>query len=221
MIAEDLGLDYFHIYQIRSFDAGPTVGLQGQFDPRMTKAKLAFLEWFANAASKNGEPMCDKAAHLTGYRLNTTDEPVRVVELENQFGRQKLVIGNGTHLLAPAKKRGIGSEKLGHYKVYRVFKFEGPVGKIVGLKDQFGAVKVVVQQPVAFAVPVKKKYETSFPIYNEKAHLTLYQITPAKGDKPAEHEMRPIRLADQFGSRNVGLFRSILLAAPSLKHGWK
>lgn len=221
MNAEDLGLDHFHIYQIRALDAGQIVGLQGQFDRRMGKAKLAFLDWFANPASKNREGIFDKNAHLTGYRLYTTEEPVRVVELENQFGRQKLVIGSGTHLLAPAKKRDLWSERLDHYKVYKVLSAEKSLGRTVELKDQFGAAKVVVTYPYGFAVPVKKKHESTFPIHNRETHLTLYGIRPVRGDKPVEPAVRPIKVGDQFGTRGIGSFRSFLLAVPSIKRAWK
>jgi len=221
MNAEDMKLDYFHIYLIRALDAGQAVGLQGQFDRRMGNAKLAFLEWFANPASKNREHTFDKNAHLTGYRLQTTDEPMRVVAFENQFGRQRIVIGSGTHLLAPARKRELWSERLDHYKVYKVLPAEKPLDKTVELKDQFGASKVIVTCPYGFAVPVKKKYEGTFPIYNDEAHLTLYAIRPARGDKPMEFAMRPIRVKDQFGTRGIGRFRSLLLAVPSIKREWK
>lgn len=221
MDSTDLKLDYFHIYQTRSADAPLEIGLQGQFDRRRTKARVAFVDWFANSASKNREPIFDESAHLSGYRLHTTDEPIRTVDIEDQFGRRTLTIGNGMRLLVPAKKRGVASEQLDHYKVYVVLRSPGPLGKTVKISDQFGAAEVILRQPVGFAVPVKKTHEATLPIHNDMAHLTLYAMEPVKGEKPTEYAMRAVRIADQFGTRNIGAFRSILLAVPGLKRSWK
>lgn len=221
MNSTDLKLDYFHVYRTKAIDTPAEIALQGQFDPRRVKARLAFLDLFANVAAKNREPVFDKAAHLTGYRLFTSDERVRTVEIEDQFGRQRLTIGNATYLLVPAKKAGVASERLDHYKVYTVLRSAGPLNKTVTVKDQFGAVELMLRQPMAFAVPVKKTHETTLPIINDMAHLTLYAIEPAKSDKPIEYEMRAIRIADQFGTRSLGLFRSFRLAVPGLKRSWK
>lgn len=221
MDSTDLELDYFHIYQTRSVETPLEIGLQGQFDRRRTKAKLAFVDWFANAAGKNREPIFDKSAHLNGYRLHTTDEAARSVDVEDQFGRRTLTIGNGMRLLVPAKKRGVASEQLDHYKVYAVLRSDGPLNKTVKISDQFGTAEVILRHPVGFGVPVKKTHEGTLPIHNDKAHLTLFAIEPAKGDKPVEYTMRALRIADQFTARSVGSFRSILLAVPGLKRSWK
>ncbi len=218
MTAEELNLDYFKFYDVANQQAGYVVGLQGQFDEQMEKAQLTYLNLFANPASKNGEPMCDKSAHFNWYDIyDPTPDPTRLVEYENQFGQSKLYTGRAYSLLVPAQKRFPGSvfpEKLDHYKVYQVLQGE-PAMKAVTLEDQFGKKETKVYDPVFFAVPVKKWYEgQTYGIYNEKAHLAIYRIYP-------ESLQQTIMVRDQFSRRYEQVFRSILLAVPSVKLEWK
>ena len=218
MNAQELRLDYFQFYDVANQEANYFVGLQGQFDRQPEKARLMYLNLFANPVSKNGEPMFDKNAHFNWYHLyDPTPEPTRVVTFENQFGKQKVVIGRALALLAPAQKVEPGSEfpeRLDHYKVYSALQGE-PVNKAVELEDQFGRAEARVYYPRMFAVPVRKWFqgETSG-INNERAHLAIYIINPR-----AVEQVKPVR--DQFSRRYVQVFRSVLLAAPSVKLAWE
>ncbi len=219
MNAQDLKLDYFQVYDISNQRVRYSVTLKGQFDKEPKKSELVVLDWFANNVSKNGEPIFDRNAHLTCYYLyQPLAEPARVVVVENQFGMQEIRIGHIHALLTPAEKIEKGSEfpdKLDHYKIYRVLDGK-PVGKVVKLKDQFGASEAQVTYPYAFAVPAKKEHAGKvFSIYNEKAHLTIYKISPRE-------IIKKVTVRDQFSRRyrSIEVLRSILLAVPSIKVKW-
>ncbi len=218
MNATDLNLDYFKFYDVANQGAGYVVGLQGQFDRSPEKVQCTYLNLFANPASKNGEAIVDKNAHLNWYDLyDPTPDPTRVVAYENQFGQAKMYIGRAYSLLVPAQKMEKGSafpEKLDHYKVYQVLQGE-PIVQGVTLEDQFGKSETKVYDPVFFAVPVKKWYEgQTYGIHNEKAHLVMYRIYP-------ESVQKTIMVRDQFARRYEQVFRSVLLAAPSVKLKWQ
>lgn len=218
MNARDLRLDYFKIYDVSNHLAGYRVALQGQFDKFADKVELMALSMFANPVSKNGERLYDRHAHLTYYSLHQqVIEPTRAVVFENQFGKQKILIGHAHKLMVPAEKYGRGSEfpkELDHYKVYAVLKGRH-VEQRVKLKDQFGSQEVEVADPFAFAVPVKKIHHgETFGIHNERAHLVIYRMTPGSVD-----QTKLVR--DQFGRRYLRILRSVLLGTPSLKLEWR
>ena len=218
MTAQELKLDYFKFYDVPNQEAGYIIALQGQFDQSPERVRCNYLNFFANPASKNGEPLFDKNAHFTWYDLyDPVPDPTRLVAYQNQFGKQRAYIGRTYALLAPAQKREPGSafpERLDHYKVYQVLSGE-PVSKAVKLEDQFGAGETKVYDPIFFAVPVKKWWEgQTFGIHNEKAHLAFYRIYP-------ESMQKAIVVRDQFGPRSLQTYRSVLLAVPSVKLEWK
>jgi hypothetical protein len=229
MEAQELNLDYFKIYDVKDHRVRYQVALQGQFDEEPEKAELLALSYFANPARKNREEPHDRNAHLTWYWLyQPMPEPTRVVVFENQFGKQKLMIGAARALLAPAQKRERGSrfpKGLDHFKLYWVLKSR-PLDQTVAITDQFGREETEVTYPVAFGVPVSKihlekdfpfhpdRIEKVPPIYNKRAHLVIYRIEPRK-----IQEGRVVR--DQFAVRHLYFFRSLGLAVPSLKLEWK
>ena len=218
MNAQELRLDYFKIYDVANQQAGNVVGLQGQFDKQPEKAQLTYLDFFGNPASKNGQPIYDKNAHLTWYDLyDPTPDPTRLVAYENQWGQARIYIGRACALLVPTWKIEEGSqypEGLDHYKVYRVLQGE-PINQTAKVADQFGASELRIYDPVFFAVPAKKWYEgQTFGINNERAHLVIYRIYP-------EAAQKTIRTRDQFSQRIQNVLRSVLLAAPSVKTNWE
>ena len=121
--------------------------------------RLALLDFFANPVSKNGQPLYDKNAHLSWYRGLQTEEPMRRVLVENQFGRFDIRTGTGYGLLVPSQKVEEGSEfpkALDHYKVYRLVDVEKVPDAKLKLRDQFGTEEVALRLPMYFAVPVVK-----------------------------------------------------------------
>jgi hypothetical protein len=218
MNAQELKLDYFKIYQVVEQEAGYRVALQGQFDEELEDAKLLYLEYFANPVSKNQEPFHDRNAHLAWYRIyQPKPDPLRRVVVENQFGRQGVIIGKPLALLAPALKREKRSqfpEGLDHYKVYWVLEGE-PVGKDVTLQDQFGREETRIADPIAFGVPARKEHGDKVSrIRNDNAHLMIYRISPRSSP-----QAKVVR--DQFRLRYLYFLCSVRLAVPSVKLEWE
>jgi hypothetical protein len=218
MTAKDLKLDYFKLYEVENRRIHDRATLMGQFDKEPAFVELLALGRFANPVSKKEEPLYNPQGHLTVYRIHQTlVEPARSVVIENQFGKQELVIGNTAALLAPARKYVRGSEEpkgLDHFKAYQVLEGK-PIGKTFPLKDQFGAGEATIGMPVAFAVPVKKEHlGKAYAIQNEKAHLVIYAIAPRALSKN-------FQVRDEFNAWTLLAVRAVSIAAPSLKLEWK
>ena len=219
MEATDLKLDYFKVYDVEDRPAQGDILLRGQFDPRPQKMRLALLDFFANPVSKNGERVYDKNAHLAWYRGIQAREPMRAVVVENQFGKFEIRTGTGYGLLVPSQKVEAGSvfpKALDHYKVYRLVDVERVPNVKLKLRDQFGTDEVALRLPLYFAVPVVKKHgDRKYPVQNERAHLLIFGITPRDVQKK-------IAVRNQFSRGASALVvRSLMLAVPSLKRGWK
>jgi hypothetical protein len=219
MTAKELKLDYFKFYDVDNRPAEGDVFLRGQFDQRSQKMGLRLLDFFANPVSKNGEPLYDKNAHLAWYRGVQPREPRRQVVVENQFGKFDIRTGTGYGLLAPTQKLEKGSvfpDELDHYKVYRLLDVERVPGNGLTLRDQFRSEEVKLHLPLYFAVPVTKRHgDKTYPIHNTRAHLLIFSITTSELEKT-------IKLRNQFSrGTSVGVVRSLMLGAPSLKLEWK
>jgi hypothetical protein len=208
-----LRLDHFKVYAVKPQEIGPVL-LKGQFDREPRKVVVGPLTHFANPVSKNGARIFDQNAHLTWYTIRQEKEPQRVVLVNNQFGRQKLTLGQPRFLLTPAKKGKEGSsppKRPDHYKGYEVVGGE-PVQKVVSLQDEFGAEKQVqVGRPRLLAVPVEKTYQgKTFPIQNKEAHFVVYDVS-------RNRYPRKVEIADQFGERTLETSLSAFLCVPSTK----
>jgi len=220
MTAKELKLDYFQIYDVENRDATGDVVLKGQFDKERLKMQIRLLDYFANPVMKNGEPYYDKTAHLAWYRGIQPAEPMRVVSLENQFGKFKIRTGTGYGLLVPTHKVEPGSaapKTLSHFKVYRLAEVIAVPKASLKLSDQFGASEAKLMVPLYFAVPVLKNHAgKDYPIENERAHLLILSISP-------QDIQKEVRLRNQFTPNDamVNVVRRIMLAVPSIKHEWK
>jgi hypothetical protein len=219
-IGDALNLDHFHFYKVEPQPTKQDVSLHGQFDKEASvPAHLPTITYFANPVSKDGDKIHNRLAHLTWYTLEQRlQEPKRVVDFENQFGKQEIVIGQPVALLVPTEKIEQGSkppEKVDHYKVYEVLKSK-QIERKVTLKDQFGGEEgVPIGKTMFFAVPVTKKHgETVTKIVNPKGHLTIYAIRPKPLKKPQE-------TIDQFGKHKLTILESDMLALPTIKLGFK
>ncbi len=215
--ARELHLDYFQIYDIVNLELSGRIKVYGQFDKEDRICRVLGLDWFANPVVKNREPLFDRQAHLAGYRIYpSAPEPTRRIAFVNQFGEQRIIIGNAFALLAPSEKIEPGSafpKSLSHFIVYQVLEGKS-VEKTIGLKDQFGPSRAAIMSPSGFAVPVRKTYGSAvYPAVNNKVHLVLYGITPRTVEKSCV-------AGDQFEKRKVRIVRSVLLAAPTLKRRW-
>lgn len=212
---DDLQLDHFKVYRVQPYTVFYRVELMGQFDGGPKKASLRSLDFFSTPVAKDRGVILDKQAHLTWYRLRQREsEPERTVVIENQFGRQKLQIGDPVFLLVPAEKKEGGSafpKQLAHFKTYRVLSGVSP-GRSVRLADQFDTQNSGVGRPVLFGVPVTKTHgDEVFKAENEAAHLTFYRIR-RKGYTINR------KVTDQFDTRSLAIYESRLLGVPTRKN---
>ena len=200
------------------------IGLKGQFEgPRQAPRRhYAYkMTHFGNPVSKNGRRVYNRVTHLAWYALAGAREATRTVVIENQFGKEILVLGDPRLLLVPAIKQKYPKPRraripidVSHFKGYRVMHWEHHTIRTYKLKDQFDAkpVSTRVYPPVFFCLPVEKYVGSKKHLMrNPKEHLTIYPIMP-----------RPYREArsawDQFGGDSLSDFYARFLAVPTLKH---
>lgn len=210
-------LDHFKVYEVKSVKAEATIAFKGQFDKEPQKAALTELLFFANPVAKDRGEIIDKNAHFDWYRLQTERQPQRKVSVDNQFGKQELLLGQPRFLLVPTWKKEEGierSERLDHFVAYEVLEGK-PADRKVVLRDQFGAQDgVAVRLPRLFCVPVEKTHrDKTYKINNPVDHLTVYDIVSR--DKP-----RSIKVADQIlpaKTTQLDVVRGVWLCVPSKK----
>jgi hypothetical protein len=213
-------LDHYKVYVIEPMDVEFKVWLRGQFDGNIWDlTKLYTYERFLNPADKNGEGIIDKHAHLNWYRTAQENlEPIRKIEVFNQFGLQTIKTDQPVAMLVPAEKIEPGSQfpaNLDHYKVFRIISYDGFQPVPVVIKDQFGVEDNRALRPVYFAVPVEKRHNNGYyPINNREDHLVFYQLDPREWN-----EGRTTK--DQFGALDMKTRYSELLGVPSQKLGWE
>ena len=199
------------------------IGLKGQFEgPRQNPRRhyATKMTHFANPVSKNGSRIYNRVTHLAGYTLYGAREPVRTVVVENQFGREVLVIGDPVFLFVPAIKQKYPRPRrarlpidVSHFKGYRVLHYEHHKVRTVKLKDQFDAKPVAarIYPPRVFFVPVEKWVgNKKYPVRNPKEHLVSYPFPI----KPYSEERS---VWDQFGGDSLSDFHARSLLVPTLK----
>jgi len=180
-------LDHFKCYPAWGMDPiGEVVYLEDQFGA--VEGEVGEAKFFCNPAAKWIEEMpptppmiLNLDNHLTLYSLYHEEEPQeRIVNVENQFGTQQLVVSNPVMLGVPTWKLYPGDHDppvgLDHFLLYKVT--EGtPVDLVVGLEDQFFSENVLVYEPVYFANPVKKTHDGDVTLIgNLDEHLVFYRV---------------------------------------------
>lgn len=210
-------LNHFKVYAAKGEFKQISVSLRDQFSRQIKKAIVAGIPYFANPVNKNGEGIPNPNAHLTWYTIKI-DEPLikRVVVIENQFGKQKLILGKALYLLVPTEKiepNSLFPCEFNHFICYEVL--EGDFKTDVKLKDQFNESPILffVGKPRYFCNPVSKNMGK---IYDPNYHLVCYDIvSPAEGPKS-----RTINIKNQFGDNRLTLQKGTLLCVPSQKIEW-
>jgi len=178
---------------------------------------------FGNPVSKNKERIRRKSFHYTWYRLAGSREVTRHVEIANQFGKDRLILGDPEILLAPALKykrpprRKPVPPAIDHYKGYRILSFDSFKPRTVVLRDQFDKrpVRQLICYPEYLCVPVEKTVgRRTYPIVNAREHLMIYRI--------ACRQYVENRVAvDQFSITHMDDFRADYLAVPTRKQWLK
>ncbi len=210
-------LDHFTVYVVKSSPSLDTsVKVQGQFDRTLNETRVNALTFYSTCADKKKEGVIDKSAHLAWHACEQKVNPKRSVVIANQFGKQKLILGQPKFLLVPGAKIGTAiSGRLDHYLAYEVLDASGLDIKPVSLADEFViSPRVSVGRPRFFCVPVSKVHkEKKFPVRNPKDHLTVYEIASAKAGV--------FSISDQFGRFKFPNLVRKFLCVPTVKGGFK
>ena len=209
-------VDHYQFWTVQPTPLSPPipVNVKDQFDRR--DLRLANIEWIANPAQKNDEPVKNERIHLVGYNLETDPQFNVNVWVSNQFIREKeeWVLGSPHLVLVPAWKSltdQLPPEKPEgpHFLCYEVAKAPD-VTRTVTIKDQFWEQKVENLHPKYLCTPADKNGEG---MWNETDHLALYGFENG-------HEFNPpktVYAKDQFGNHQLRVMRSMLLGVPSKK----
>jgi hypothetical protein len=104
-----VGLDHFLLYKViggQSVNVG--VSLQDEFDNGPQQSKVCYPIYFANPVQKTYDGtvtnITDPAAHLVFYEITGGSFQGVVVQVNNQFGNQTLIVGNPALLAVPSWK---------------------------------------------------------------------------------------------------------------------
>jgi hypothetical protein len=105
---------------------------------------------------------------------------------------------------------------LDHFNCYWVWDERGqiPVGEVVYLEDQFGAVQAEVGYAGWLCNPVEKRYDGVTPISNPDHHLTMYGL-----DYEEEPQTWYVEVDNQFGIQQLVVEGPVALAVPTQKEG--
>ena len=211
-----LRLDHYLLYQV---EEGPPVDvvvvLNDQFggEPDALVYEPVFL---ANPVRKGHAgaavtEIVDPDAHLVFYGIES--QPFQTqIQVVNQFGNQTLDLTYPDLLAVPSEKTEL-EPLVDHFKTYYAEGMPNPIGEVVDLEDQFGAVQALVDSAVFFCNPVEKLHAgLPTPILNPDHHLTLYNIF---------HEAPPqtwrVEVDNQFGTQELYVSDPVLLAVPTQK----
>jgi hypothetical protein len=218
-------LDHFKCYSVvQAAPVNEFVELEDQFDKAdgiVEQALVRIAVFFCNPTEKlisptaPPTPIQNPDGHLKMYLITppTTSQPVRTVQVSNQFGQQTLTVFQPIILAVPTQKLPHDlPQGLDHFKCYAA---RGQtLGTVVSLKDQFDRQNVVVKVlgPVVFCNPVQKLHDEELtPIENPEGHLTCYRFTPPSS------RIREVRVVNQFGREELVVARARLLCVPSQK----
>ena len=191
-----------------------TVQLIDQFGQR--QAKVTDRARLCNPARKGTEPFVNRRAHLVCYTTTGPDLNTAVV-VRNQFGSQRLVVGEPETVCVPSKKREIGNSFRGirvpidHFQCYKVepltsLQRVGQLGRVL-VTDQFGHKRVSIGAAVRLCTPVDKNGSQ---IQHPVSHLVCYQIAGAEVNVRVE-------VKNQFERKKMKAINPELLCVPSAK----
>jgi hypothetical protein len=216
-------LEHFQCYSVkRSRFKARTVRLSDQFGDR--KARVAKRAELCNPARKNGEPFRNRRAHLQCY---ATRGPAlkRLVDVQNQFGSQRLLVKAPRRLCVPSQKRIVRRGKkrrfpriqarIDHLQCYAVAP-QGPLWAVqrvrgVKLADQFGRRGTKLGKPFQLCAPAQKVFrKRTTPIQHPVHHLLCYKVKPRK-------VRRLVQIRNQFERPRLLTRKAVALCVPTNK----
>jgi hypothetical protein len=218
-------LGHFKCYQTLGNPIDQPVRTEDQFDikegtgfePTFVRQAVRFCNPVEKIHKRTVSEIPDRRAHLTMYVTAPTDTTaLRVVTIDNQFGKTRIRTFSSPILATPTEKNNEGfPEDLDHYKCYRAY--GRPVNTVVTLRDQFHVEQgVKVGYPILFCNPTRKidAAGVAFGVKNATDHLTCYQISRQPFEKS-------ISALDQFGLQQLRVRDADLLCAPTAKLAWE
>ncbi len=219
--AADFRIDHFRCYHTEGEPIERKVALMDQFDVNgsfdtvVVRQAIRFCNPTKKAHGGVVTPINNPDAHLKMYAIEQPKvDPNRVALVNNQFGEQKIRLGQPVILATPTQKAPHEPpQRLDHFQCYRA-QGEG-VFRTVELIDQFtgGEVKVLDQQ--LFCNPGVKIHDgVTTPIDNKRDHLTCYATSVQPFQTIA-------KTRDQFLAEVLHVHDPDLLCVPSHKLHWE
>ena len=105
-------LDHFQCYEAWKLGGGSQirVNLKDQFgeDDRI----MGEVMLLCNPVDKNGEGIGLEEQHLVCYRVHPDQEPIRDVDVEHQFGKERIRVGDSELLCLPATKKIVNANSV-------------------------------------------------------------------------------------------------------------
>ena len=213
-------LDHFKCYDARekrSKHRDSVVVLSDQFGTSRARLKKAI--GLCTPVDKNDEGVSDPRAHLTCYAIRDDRKGKSRpssgrdrVEIENQFGRDRLKIRGAESLCVPSSKSlrrtdpGPPPAQLDHFKCYGVKGDRRGPRQVVTLVDQFDKARVKVGRAELFCTPVSKNDEG---ILRPDRHLVCYGI------QPRDRVGKTVVVRNQFGRAFLRVKKAESLCVPS------
>jgi len=217
-------LDHATVY-VLNWETAPYIGEEVYLEDQFAtfNATVEYGEGFAIPAEKlyNDEttPILNPDHCLTIYAIDCEEEPGRwLVDVENQFGTQTLVVEGPYGLAVPTQNEG-HEEPLGldHYLLYEVIDYTYLDDIFVELNDELlgEPLSTQVYNPIIFANPVRKTHGADVTeIRNPDVHGVLY-VTDW-GDV-----LKTVDVANQFGEQTLDVDGPCGFIVPSQKIAWE
>jgi hypothetical protein len=216
-IPQQMGIDHYKTYETLGPQFTGSVIMRDQFGEE--QASFLQMRKFATPVSKNDELIYDPLAHLSWWEFDPIQtHPIRIVNVENQFGLFDWTVLNPRYLLLPALKNSASGDEIPQKNHYLCYEALGDTMNItVTLTDQFDSSFVFVLRPAYFCNPCEKEIPGGiiYPVIDSLAHFTVYRI-----QNPNTYNI-PVSVLDQFGFwLDIFLGENYYLCVPAQKHGW-
>lgn len=151
--------------------------------------------------------------HYACYLARFSSFTKRQVRLDDQFGKQTVVVIEPERACAPVDKNGQGiRDKRAHLTCYTI-KAGSFTPRQVTVKNQFARQAMVVARPLRLCAPSAKSLRGS-PGRPPTSldHFTCYAVDPS-----GAFRQRTVLLTDQFGRAKAAVLRARTLCAPTMK----
>lgn len=218
-------LDHFLIYEVVRAPLSREVVLTDQFSVDGKSAEIVARTHFGTPVRKlhedgTADGIYNGSVYHIWYELDQeAEEPVRMVDFENQFGMHSVTIDEPLFLLVPARLQvdpeidALPVPPLDHQKCYQVVDVSAaPTPPQVGLGGYVGTkADVQIGAPVLFCLPVAKAHDgETVGRVRPDDHLAVYELGP-------EPVTQSIEAKDQFASHSIAILQRVWVAVPSRK----